>query len=93
MQAGSLQAVTGIIQPGSTEAQRRRAQGALHDPHDAKERMDPEFMLLTVCSSCGKQDMVKRRDVSDAIRVHATEECPNRHNGDLIVVRVLYPKQ
>lgn len=76
------------------EAKRRIAIGALHDPHDARERMDPDFVLLTHCERCNKYDQVPRRVVHEAIRAHVEEECPGRLDStEAIVVRVFYPKQ
>jgi hypothetical protein len=83
-----------IILPGSTEKQRRAVLDAIHDPHDARERMHPDFKLLTHCSRCGKTDLVPRRFIHEANRVHV-EECGARQTAadDPIIIRVFYPKQ
>jgi hypothetical protein len=84
--------VTGIVTSSSVESYRRQAVGALHDPHDARERMDPEFELLMHCLTCGKIGTSKRKHIHEATREHSLQ-CPERHNASSVVVRVLYPKQ
>lgn len=74
---------------------RRKAEVAVHDPHDARERFDPEFVLALQCQRCGKHGQARRKDIHEAIRVHIEEECPRRHvaSDEPVAVRVFYPKQ
>lgn len=70
----------------------RRVARALYDPHDARERFDPDFMMGLQCQACGRVGAAARRDVSAAVADHA-ETCPRRHVVDSVAVRVYYPKQ
>lgn len=87
--------MTGIILPGGSESQRRRAIGALYDPHDARERFEPDFVLMWHCSRCDGFGDAPRKLMREAIKAHVEEDCPARHSAadDPIVIRVLYPKQ
>lgn len=77
------------------EGARKQVEVALHDPHGAAERFDWTFPLLFQCSRCNRIDQAERIHIHEAIRVHVSEDCPQRHVAadDPVVVRVFYPKQ
>ncbi len=84
--------MTGIILPGANEKECRAILEAVHDPHDARERMDPEFVMMARCLACGDVWYAPRRVIRDANREHA-ERCEKRHEVAAVHVQVLYPKQ
>lgn len=70
----------------------RRIARAVHDPHDSRERFDPDFILALRCSACGKDGLAPRRHIQAAVEEHAAS-CPRRHEVSAVAVRVFYPKQ
>lgn len=83
-----------VPRAGKTVGQ-KKIELALVDPHNAKERFDPEFLLAFKCPRCQLVDMAPRKHISDAIRAHVAEDCPARHTmaDEPINVRVYYPRQ
>jgi len=85
--------------PGTTLARpataktitRRAAEHAIHDPHEASERIDPEFMLTLRCRTCGRIGQAQRKYVRAAINEHVERF----HSADDpgVHVEILYPKQ
>lgn len=77
--------------PTAATVIRRRIDQAVHDPHAAAERFDPDFELVLICAICGRAGSAPRRLVSEAIREHVEERHAD-HDGQ-VAVHVLYPRQ
>lgn len=77
--------------PTAATVIRRRIERAVHDPHAAAERFDPDFELVLHCAICGRAGTAPRRLVADAVRAHVEERHAD-HDGP-VAVRVLYPRQ
>lgn len=72
----------------------RRLQDALHRPHSALERFDPEFPVAMRCKDCGKVGYGPRKHMKEAIDEHR-QRCPARvsHNDEQpFVTQILYPR-
>jgi hypothetical protein len=72
----------------------RRAEEALRNPHDSKERFDNQFPVSFRCPHCGLLGHGPRSQLQDAVREHR-ETCSARHvkADEPLAMQILYPKQ
>lgn len=81
-----------IARPSGTTL--RRVEGALHAPHPASERFDPDFPTAMRCGDCGRLGYGPRKHMKEAIDEHR-KVCPSRVSHDdttPFVTRILYPR-
>lgn len=73
----------------------RRAQEALHNPHDAGERFDPLFPVVMRCSRCGKFAQGPRGLMKEAMEEHWQSTCEARHTkADApMQAQIFYPQR
>lgn len=80
---------------GPSNADRRKIEVAVHDPHEVSERFDPEFLLMFQCGRCEKVSYAPRKLIREAMMEHTMEDCPcgPPTTSEPIAIRIFYPKQ
>ena len=78
---------------GSTLRRQDAFSEALHKPHAASERFDPDFPVMMRCEVCNEVGMARRGDVSAAMKEHRESHCKvlKAKQTDEFVQRIAYP--
>lgn len=72
----------------------RRTREALHNPHPAGERFDPDFPTALACADCGKYTYAPRKVMAEAMAEHRRSYCSARRTkvDEPHLMTILYPR-